>query len=546
MNTIHKLLKITGSIGLSCVCLTAEAEPKTMTLEEIKAFLKAQKEETSKRFQWLNKEIKEINAIGASEGRCIRRVDKVYEENKKGGVLNVTYNYDGTPSQIVTLGDIGETLFRQFDPMAFVRFDYMKKHFFAFSSDQDCFSKELTIETLKERGLTETEFGLLGSASVREVTFDSILSSGLFDETLREKGRQWRSDKEKLEEAIDAYVKEVVILEYHSVRHVYHPEHGFEWHYDEKTQKNTMKLQKSSVLKAGSVSYFICRIAESEALKEKRNRLKKTLKNVLEYKNGKEKVILLLLLDEMKPSEYRLEWVDRSYTNTAMYQHIVNRITLDFKSDKSFECLSHEIGHCLQFHLGVYPTFGDYRDDFAKKLLLLRCECEENNDRTFSLPQPLRNLFKKFHLNESVNVPEVLMKKDLFAYWQLTSRWSSSAEISNILGICFNPDRKTIYVHALSDIREQYPIRYGHASFGCAYDNYVQKGHGFEKTDDWNAFKKIVSKAAEKKPDIDVLKLLCKMHNVSFYEVINMFDAKTDEEMVKMESCCKFVASTKQ
>ena len=545
MNTIHKLLKITGTISLSCVCLTAEAEPEAMTLEEVKEFLKKQKEETSERFQWIEREIKEINEIGASEGKCVPRVNKVCEENKKGGVLKVTYNYDGTPSQIVTLGDIGETLFRQFDPMAFVRFDYMKEHFFAFSSDQDGFSKELTIETLKERGLTETEFGLLGSASVREVTFDSILSSDLFDETLREKGRQWRSDKEKLEEAIDAYVKEVVILEYHSVRHVYHPEHGFAWHYDEKTQKNTMKLQKSSALKMGSFDHFICKMQASKALEEKRNRLQRALKSMLEIRNGKEKVILLLLLDEKKPFKYRLEWIDRSYTNTAMYQHTVNRITLDFKSDKSFEYLSHEIGHCLQFHLGVYPTFGDYRDDFAKKLLLLKYECEENNSRTFPLPQPLRNLFKKFHLDAMDKVPEVLTERDCFAYWQLTSRWSSSAEISNILGICFNPEQKTIYVHALSDIREQYPVRYGHVSCGCAYDNYVQKGHGFEKTDDWNAFKKIVSEAAEDKPNVGVLKLLCKLHNVSFYEVINMFDAKTDEEMVKMESYCKFLPADK-
>ena len=36
MNTINKLLKITGVIGLSCVCLTVEADPKAMTLEEIK------------------------------------------------------------------------------------------------------------------------------------------------------------------------------------------------------------------------------------------------------------------------------------------------------------------------------------------------------------------------------------------------------------------------------------------------------------------------------------------------------------------------------
>ena len=323
MNTIHKLLKITGSIGLSCVCLTAEAELEVMTLEEVKEFLKKQKEETSERFQWIEREIKEINAIGASEGRCIRRVDKVFEENKKGGVLSITYNCDGTPCEIVTLGDIGETLFRQFDPMAFVRFDYMKEHFFAFSSDQDGFSKELTIETLKERGLTETEFGLLGTASVREVTFDSILSSDLFDETLREKGRQWRSDKEKLEEAIDAYVKEVVILEYHSVRHVYHPEHGFVWHYDKKTQKNNMKLQKSSALKTGSLDHFICKMQASKALEEKRNRLQSALKSMLEIRNGKEKVILLLLLDEMKPSEYRLEWVDG---RRAQYLHNVNRI----------------------------------------------------------------------------------------------------------------------------------------------------------------------------------------------------------------------------
>ena len=132
MNTIHKLLKITGSIGLSCVCLTLKADPKTMTLEEIKAFLREQKEETSKRFQWIDREIKEINAVGASDGKCVRRVNKVCEENKKGGVLSITYNCDGTPCEIVTLGDIGKTLFRQFDPMAFVRFDYMKEHFFAF------------------------------------------------------------------------------------------------------------------------------------------------------------------------------------------------------------------------------------------------------------------------------------------------------------------------------------------------------------------------------------------------------------------------------
>ena len=88
-----------------------------------------------------------------------------------------------------------------------------------------------------------------------------------------------------------------------------------------------MKLQKSSAVEEGSVSYFICRIAESEALEEKRNRLKKALKSMLKIRNGKEKVILLLLLDEMKPSEYRLEWVDGRW---AQYLYNVNRMELNF------------------------------------------------------------------------------------------------------------------------------------------------------------------------------------------------------------------------
>lgn len=523
MNTIHKLLKITGSIGLSCVCLTAEAEPKTMTLEEVKAFLKKQKEETSERFQWIEREIKEINEIGASEGKCVRRVDKVCKENAKGGVLKVTYNCDGTPSQIVTLGDIGETLFRQFDPMAFVRFDYMKEYFFAFSSDQDGFSKEITIKTLKERGLTETEFGLLGTASVREVTFDSILSSGLFDETLREKGRQWRSDKEKLEEAIDAYVKEVVILEYHSVQHVYHPEHGFAWHYDEKTQKNTMKLQKSSAVEEGSVSYFICRIAESEALEEKRNRLKKALKSMLKIRNGKEKVILLLLLDEMKPSEYRLEWVDGRW---AQYLYNVNRMELNFSDERDRRFLSHEIGHYLQFHLGLRQTFKDYGSAFAKRLLLLESPFKDD-DNVFHVPEALRSLFAKFE-KQIGDVPETLTRNDLFMRWQLASRWNESAEISNILGVYFN--QNTIYVCALSDICEQKCVRYGHAYCGGVYSEYKEKQKEGYGSSDRNDFEKIIQKAAESKPDAEVLKFLCKLHGVSFNGIVNLFDAKNEEE----------------
>ena len=46
MNTINKLLKITGVIGWSCVCLTVEADP--MTLEEIKEFFEREKQEADR------------------------------------------------------------------------------------------------------------------------------------------------------------------------------------------------------------------------------------------------------------------------------------------------------------------------------------------------------------------------------------------------------------------------------------------------------------------------------------------------------------------
>ena len=521
MNTIHKLLKITGSIGLSCVCLTAEADPKTMTLEEIKAFLREQKEETSKRFQWIDREIKEINAVGASDGKCMWRVEEVSKEIKKDGILNLTCDYFGALDSIETIGQTaGLDLYNVIDPTE-ARLEYMKDHFFDLSTDLDKVSKELTAEELKKRNVTGTETELQGVASIREITFNSILLGAFSDKELREKGNGLLSDPKALEEEIDAYAENVTILKYLPVRHLSYAKPDFEYGYDERAKKMTMKVKLGRSI-FGTPDHFVYKLS-GEPLKQKRNLLKETLKSMLEYKNGKEKVILLLLLDEMKPSEYRLEWVDGRW---AQYLHNVNRIELNFSDERDRRFLSHEIGHYLQFHLGLRQIFKDYQNIFAKKMLLFEAPFE-NDDKAFSVSETLRNLFKKFEKSDG-DVPTTLTKNDLFMYWQLASRWNDPAEISNILGVYFN--QNTIYVCALSDICEQKYVRYGHAYRGGVYSEYKEKQKEGYGSSDRNDFEKIIQKAAESKPDAEVLKFLCKLHGVSFNGIVNLFDAKDEGE----------------
>ena len=521
MNTIHKLLKITGSIGLSCVCLTAEAEPKTMTLEEVKTFLKKQKEETSERFQWIEREIKEINAIGASEGRCIRRVDKVFEENKKDGILNLTCDYFGALDSIETIGQTaGLDLYNVIDPTE-ARLEYMKDHFFDLSTDLDKVSKELTAEELKKRNVTGTETELQGVASIREITFNSILLGAFSDKELREKGNGLLSDPKALEEEIDAYAENVTILKYLPVRHLSYAKSDFEYGYDERAKKMTMKV-KLGKSTWGTPNHFIYKLSD-EPLKQKRKLLKKTLKGMLEYKNGREKVILLLLLDKKTPLEYRLEWIDGRW---AEYLYNVNRITLKFDDENDRKFLSHEIGHYLQFHLGLRQTFKDYGSAFAKRLLLLESPFKDD-DNVFHVPEALRSLFAKFE-KQIGDVPETLTRNDLFMRWQLASRWNHPEEISNILGVYFEKD--VIYMCALSDICEQKCVRYGHAYCGGVYSEYKEKQKEGYGSSDRNDFEKIIQKAAKSKPDAEVLKFLCKLHGVSFNGIVNLFDAKNEEE----------------
>ena len=532
MNTIRKLLRITGSIGLSCVCLTAEADPKTMTLEELKAFLKDQENQTEELRKGIDQEIKDINKIGA--GTCPFRVDALSIENKKNGVKRIACDYFGVPCAIETIGrDFGAYLYNAIDPTD-ARLKYMNERVAALSLNLDKISEELTAEELKKLE-THDKDRLLDGFVIRRITFDTILSSDFFDKNSCAKGKEWFSDRGKLEAAIDAYVKNVTILKHLPVRHIVYNEPSLQYAYDEMSQKMTVHstLGRSNW---GKPDYFIYKLSD-EPLEQKRDILKKTLKGMLGNKNGKEKVILLLLLEEKTPPEYCLEWMDGRW---AEYAYNANRMTLKFDSDCDRRFLSHEIGHYLQVHLGLRQTFKDYKNTFAKKLLLLEAPFE-NDGNAFPVPEVLRSLFKSFD-KSCDNVPSIVTQKDLFMRWQLVSRWSCSEEISNILGIYFN--QNTIYMCALSDICEQKYVRYGHNYCSAVYNEYARKckeqqkeGYDFSNKNDRDFFKKTIHpKAAEAKPDVEVLKFLCELHGVSFEGIVNSFDTKTEKENEKLEA----------
>ena len=528
MNTMHRLLKITGAIGLSCVCLTAEADPKTMTLEEVKAFLEQKRKETNEKLESVRKKIKEKNWSGYSFSDYNELDDEFSKVCGEGGVLKVTYNLSGTPSGIETVGHIGFDLYNAIDPTD-LRLEYMQKQCVALPSDLEKISKELTVESLEEGVETDKESNFVGGVSIRKITFDSILSSDFFDKELREKGNRLLSDPKALEEAIYTYAEDVAILRHLPVQHVSYevsaPALGFSR--DPNFGKSIMKENRwASTL--GTLDHFIYQLSD-KALERKQSLLKETLKGMLKFKNGKEKVILLLLLEEMTPSEYRLEWVDGRW---AQFLHNVNRIEFNFSDKRDHRFLSHEIGHYLQFHLRLHQTFRDYQNAFAKKLLLLEAPFEDD-DKVFSIPEVLRGLFKKFEKSGG-DAPETLTKNDLFMYWQLASRWNDPAEISNILGVYFDQD--TIYVCTLSDICEQKYVRYGHAYCGGVYSEYKEKQKEGYGSSDRNDFEKIIQKAAESKPDAEVLKFLCKLHGVSFNGIVNLFDAKNEKEANDLEA----------
>ena len=515
MKTITKLLKITGTLCLSCVCLTSKAKPKILTLEELRTFLDKKYQEAGGKFAEIKKKIDEI-AENRKPGDTAfeKKEEDLFSELCKvvsGEIAAVEYDNEGKPTLIEIFNGNASPIGDLFTSQS-LRREYTQNYKNGFVG-LDKISKEITP---KQRGITDEELKLLGKTSVREITFDSILSSDFFDEEHRKRGMELLDSFSKLEEAIDEYVEKIDIVE--SVCFSFRTNDLYqEVKVDEKTSKVTVDMYRTVSGKADPA--LICKIS-GERLKKLKEKLKERLRTCILYKTGSEKIILMMLLDEIAPPEYRLQWLQTAEVMDACYQFAENRIEANLDSIWSSAVILHEIGHYLQWRLRLPQNFESYRNSFARKLLLLEHEGEKS-DKTF--PEWLLHLFKGFNLGNG-DVSKNLNGNDLFMYWQLTSRWESGHEIANILGVYFDQNR--IYLDALSDIRAQKCIRYGHNRGRYNVEEKAQ----FEDPEGQKMFESIVKKAAERQPDSAVLKLLCKLHKVTLSEVLNWYDPDLDDE----------------
>ena len=548
MQTITKLLKITGTLCLSCICFTSKAEPKILTLEELRILLDQQCQQGCLILKDIREKIKVGNLKGfaptynEAENSYSYSIPKEFSENFKG-VTRVEYNADGEPTVIETVNrlasEVSEAL--QFIPLEDTSFRQYIGERFSKKTSAECLnsvSKELTAKELETRGVTDADMKKYATASVREITFDSILS-GFFNKEEASRARAWFSYPEELDKAIDAYVNKAMFLK--SVTYL-RKETCIDLVTESSPNDSTFKIREKAQQSSKYESDFVYKVSG-----EQRERMKailaNDLKNLLRYKNGKEKVILLLLLDEKTRSEFQLKWVYED-GNYGEYNNHKNWILSDFKTI-GLKFLSHEIGHYLQTHLGLdkdlktYSEFQQYlkgyQTKFAKELLLLEPIKPKTNEE-ISIPYGISNDIAAFygnsHLSDSKICFHRLSEKGLFVGWQLASRWSNSHEVSNMLGIYFSA--KTIYVCALSDIRELKSVCYGHDSRNTKY-SYLKDLNGeywqkFETSEAQTVFENIVAEAAEQKPSVDVLKFLCRLHKRPWDEnkVVNLFDY--DEE----------------
>jgi len=398
----------------------------------------------------------------------------------------------------------------------------------------EALSKELSVEGLKKRDVNTDQLEKLGIKKVREITFDSILESTFFNNAQREKAKAWLENKEELERAIKDYADN-------------YPYDLLQFQCNLRCETNTGKTNETVLI----CSCIIPKGEEKSIIPKGEEKICKTdwrlpwrddvfqyviaehLKSMLLYKNGKQKVILLLLLDEATPKEDRLKWGYNHDHIDGTFQPD-NCITFNPISEQPFFG-SHGIGHYLQMHFGLVQTSENYQTKFAKELLLLNNAYLGNS---MPIPTEMReyasmvngSLFWNFDKNYFA-CPEQLSLNEIFAYVQLLIRWQSTAEISNILGVYFNGN--TLYLNALSDIRELKRIRYTHGpkSWGDKiFEDLSTLPEGIQ-----NLLRGIFSEASQMSLPKDMLELLCRLHQrkepgEDANNVVCDFDRKDDEE----------------
>ena len=114
--------------------------------------------------------------------------------------------------------------------------------------------------------------------------------------------------------------------------------------------------------------------------------------------------------------------------------------------------------------------------------------------------------------------PEQVTAKKFFEYLQLVERWNSTIEISNILGVYFQGN--TLYLNALSDIRELKRIRYTH-SYRPSKKYMEGNKDDLKEESDKALFGKITEEAFGKPVPTETLGLLCLLHRRPFADAQN-------------------------
>ena len=454
-------------------CFVLRKPQELVTLEQLNEFITKHLEENIK------KNIEESEKF------------ETYEK-KYGYIQTVTYGTDEFRNTVPTLIE-----YKPGDAMNFLRdhLDDLEENPICRNQGSPVLrelSREVTTEELKKYGITDEELKLLGGQdSIRKITFDSIFESNLFNEEQKERVSCICVN---LSDEIKVYVDKAVFVNSIPV---------------------ILRNITDNTEKTISFTYKV----SGKALKETREYLKEALYGMVhEVCYSKTvKLVLLLLLDEITPPEYRVLW---RFTDTmgSCYQPYYNMIYIN---KNNLGSISHEIGHHLQKHLNLPKEFEGFKNTFAKKLLLLESEWEKSNE-TVSLPKPLSDIFKK----NNWGVPKVFTENDLFMRWQLFSRWTTPNEVSNRLGLYFDRDGKTVYVNMLSDA-DTLTFKYGHTSKGLEYDCYKEKDENkFKIQEEQSVFEKIVEKAAELKPDLKFWNIVIKLHEHPWRDdhIKNMFD----------------------
>ena len=453
-----------------------------------------------------------LNALGAVTSGGVGRFSST--------VTKIEYNADGEPISIEAIDG--------FPPLVDTRLDELSSSFHPYIIEKRApketderlkdFSQILTSDDLKGRNINVETLKTLGVQTVREITFDAILKSKIFTDEQKTKAGEWLKDLNKLKKAIEDYAEAYPWVQ-KNISGTFKSrsiaaEKVLDW------EKKTIRFKDKITEFPLTLSYLTSKLPDETS--EVQKQIETFLKNLLPYKNGKEKVILLLLLDEITPSEYRLKWVhdDGEYADGS-YDPRGNAFCFSFKGETKF--LSHEIGHYLQTHLGLYQTFEYYQTTFAKKLLQL--ENNQTND-----PIRISNLIKEdiefgstpafYGLKDfCFKCPEQVTAKKFFEYLQLVERWNSTMEISNILGVYFQGD--TLYLNALSDIRELKRIRYTH-SYRPSKKYMEGNKDDLKEESDKALFEKITEEAFGKPIPTKTLGLLCLLHRRSFDDTQNV------------------------